>query len=221
MAKENKQQDLPDSDAAVFFLLSQNEPTKHDSAAQTTAFLCRTLQFVVGGITYGQLAPAHLDGDGWFIPARTLLDARLFHSKPNVAGLKRKTGRRTSLQNRLSRAGKYFLKGKNRVAEAELFAPNGGEIEVTAAAESGLDCRIQCSADAKSYENKRICEDFAADAPDKKFRNARQAAGAPGRSEDRRRARHTPPGGGCDGRFGLFDLMGQPIAENWLKSELV
>ncbi|MFZ0827252.1 MAG: hypothetical protein WAO02_07495 [Verrucomicrobiia bacterium] len=36
--------------------------------------------------------------DGWFIPARTLLDARLFHPPSNVAGKKIKTGRQESLQ---------------------------------------------------------------------------------------------------------------------------
>jgi len=97
----NRQQVFFECGAGAIFLHSHNEPPTSRSdynASQTTAFLCRTLQFVVGGITQGQLAPAHNDGDGWFIPVRTLLDARLFHFLPKVAGHKRKTGRQTSLQ---------------------------------------------------------------------------------------------------------------------------
>jgi hypothetical protein len=49
---------------AAFFLLSQNEPVKHCSAGQTPALSGRTPEFVVGGITHGQLAPDLRDVGG-------------------------------------------------------------------------------------------------------------------------------------------------------------
>jgi hypothetical protein len=177
----NRQQVFFECGAGAVFLLSHNQlPTSRSDyhAAQTPAFLCRTLQFVIGRFTHGQLAPVHHDGGG-FIPVCPLLDAQLFHSPPKVAWYKRKTGRQTNLQTGQVAGKKVCKGGTGRGAVA-------AEIKVEAPAENVRECSKKCSKRGKTYENQRICEDFKADAPDCKFRNARQAAGVPGRSEGRR-----------------------------------
>jgi hypothetical protein len=108
----NRQHVLFECVAAAFFLLSQCELTKHDSAVQTSALLGQTPESVVGQTTRGQLAPASgvqqwLDGrmfqfsekvarfkignGGWLIPASSLrawLHERIFNRPSKVAGEK-------------------------------------------------------------------------------------------------------------------------------------
>ena len=127
-------------------------------------------------------------GGGWFIPARTLLDARLFHSPPNVAP-----------------------KRKRRAAAA------AAEIEVAAPAESSRECSRNCSTPEKTDENKRICKDFKADVPDYKFSNEPLAEGAPGWSEGWCDGGGRG-GGGSAGRSDSKNLMGRTNAEFWAKA---
>jgi len=50
---------------AAFFLVSQYDLTKHESAVQTLALSGRTPEFVDNGTTHGQLAPDLRAGGGW------------------------------------------------------------------------------------------------------------------------------------------------------------
>jgi len=132
--------------AGAIFLLSHNQlPTSRSDyhAAQTTAFLCRTPEFVVGQPTHSQPAPAHHDVDGSFILVFAVLDAQLFHSLSEVALLKSISGRQKCLQTGQVAGKKVCKGGTGRGAVA-------AEIKVEALAESGLDCRIQCSTTGKN-----------------------------------------------------------------------
>jgi hypothetical protein len=149
---------------------------------------------------HGQLAPAHRDGDGWFIPVRTLLEARLFHSPPKVAP----KGKRQAA-NRASRwvrsRGKKFVKEERDGARWRDCAGRRTATEVEAPAESGRECNKKCSTTEKTDEDQRVCEGFKADAPDFKFSNEPQAVGAPGWSEGWR-------GGGGRGAGGVCRSVG-------------
>jgi hypothetical protein len=111
-ANYNRQQVFSECGAgAIFFAFTergvnaswhlQHRPSLRASVPGT-AFCCRPVR----------------SADGWFIPARTLLDAQLFHSPPKVAHLKRQTGHQTSRQMGQV-AGEKFVRGiRDRVAGA-------------------------------------------------------------------------------------------------------
>ena len=151
------------------------------------------------GSTQGQLAPAIQDGNGWFIPASTLLDARLFHSPPKVAVSEKRTGLQTSVQMGQTTRKKVCKRGTVRGASRV-------EIKVEVPAENGQDCRTHCSKETKIYINTRIYGDFKADASDLKFDNETQAKGALGWSDGWRDG--GGGGGGSDGRPDQNSLMG-------------
>jgi hypothetical protein len=142
----NRQRVFFECIAGAIFLHSHDELStcnSHYGTVQTNASLGWTSEFVVGQPTHSQPAPAHHDVDGSFILVFAVLDAQLFHSMSEVALLKSISGRQKCLQTGQVAGKKVCKGGTGRGAVA-------AEIKVEAPAESGLDCRIQCSTTGKN-----------------------------------------------------------------------
>ena len=163
----NRQQIFSSASRARFFLLSQNEVSmRHGSCSTVQAFvlLCQTPQFAFGQFARRRLVSDDGDGDGWFIPARTLLDARLFQSPPKVAGFNRDfvwalrlmAARGLNIGSGIFLDKALDLEITGRITGEKVCNSGTGrdavaaEIEVEASAESGRECNKKCSKTGES-----------------------------------------------------------------------
>lgn len=142
---DNRQQVLFECFAVAFFLLSQNKPTKHSSAVETSAPQGQTPEPVAGQITRRQPAAANSDGGGWLTPALGLQrwqDAQLFQLAGKVAGIGYKHGQQ-GLDYRLNRAEKFPKVGLGWIKTGAGHRPpaeaNTHPIQVVSVPSAGLE----------------------------------------------------------------------------------